>query len=48
MITGYSHMRCGVLGEHLGHTFSPMIHNLLTDYTYDIIEKAPEDVESFV
>lgn len=48
MITGYSHMRCGVLGEHLGHTFSPMIHNLLTDYSYDIIEKAPEDVESFV
>ncbi|MBQ9113047.1 MAG: shikimate kinase [Clostridia bacterium] len=48
MITGYSNMKCGVLGEHLGHSFSPMIHGLLADYSYRIIEKAPEEVENFV
>ena len=48
MVTGYSHMRCGLLGEHLGHSFSPLIHSLLTDYSYDLIEKAPNEVESFV
>ncbi len=48
MKSGYSHMRCGLLGEHLGHSFSPMIHSLLADYSYELIERAPEDVADFV
>ncbi len=48
MKVGYSRMRCGLLGEHLGHSFSPIIHAKVADYTYDLIEKAPHEVEAFV
>lgn len=48
MKTGYSHMKCGLLGERLGHSFSPMIHNHLTDYSYELAEIAPHMVEDFV
>lgn len=41
-------MRCGLLGEHLGHSFSPLIHGELADYTYDLVERPPEEVEDFV
>ena len=47
MKTGYS-MKCGLLGEHLGHSFSPLIHGELADYTYDLIERAPEEIENFL
>ena len=48
MITGYSHLRCGLLGEHLGHSFSPRIYGELVDYSYDIIELPPDRVGEFV
>lgn len=48
MKQGYAHMRCGLLGEHLGHSFSPIIHKEIADYAYELIELAPEDVASFV
>ncbi len=36
----------GVLGQKLPHTYSPMIHHLLTDeYTYGIIEREPEELD---
>lgn len=41
-------MRCGLLGRHLGHSYSPAIHKLLGDYSYDLHEREPEDVEGFV
>lgn len=41
-------MRCGLLGEHLGHSYSPQIHALLGDYSYDLFEIAPENLESFL
>ena len=41
-------MRCGLLGEHLSHSFSPLIHASLSDYTYELFERSPEDLESFV
>ena len=41
-------MRCGLLGEHLGHSFSPKIHAHLADYTYNLFEVAPEGVEAFL
>lgn len=41
-------MQCGLLGEKLGHSYSPQIHGLLADYEYNLFEKAPEEVEQFV
>ena len=41
-------MQCGLLGEKLGHSYSPQIHGLLADYEYKLFEKAPDEVEQFV
>ena len=40
--------RCGLLGEKLGHSYSPFIHNMLGDYSYEIFERSPESVEDFI
>ena len=41
-------MICGLLGEKLGHSYSPRIHGLLGDYTYTLFEKKPEELEEFL
>lgn len=41
-------MKCGLLGEKLGHSYSPQIHGLLADYDYALFEKQPEELESFL
>ena len=41
-------MKCGLLGEKLGHSYSPQIHAELDDYEYELHEKAPDEVEDFV
>lgn len=41
-------MKCGLLGRKLGHSYSPKIHNALTDYTYGLYEKEPEELEDFL
>ena len=41
-------MKCGLLGRKLGHSYSPQIHAHLGDYRYDLFEREPEDVESFL
>ena len=38
----------GLLGEHLSHSFSPLIHSMLGDYEYRLFEKSPEEVEAFL
>ncbi len=38
----------GLLGEHLSHSYSPLIHSMLGDYEYTLIEKAPHEVEDFI
>ena len=48
MKSGYSNMRCGLLGEHLTHSFSPRIHKMLCDYEYNIYDIAPDSLEDFV
>ena len=48
MKSGYSHMKCGLLGEKLGHSFSPMIHENLADYSYELIELEEGQVGDFV
>lgn len=39
---------CGLLGEKLGHSYSPAIHAELGDYAYQLYEKKPEELESFL
>lgn len=41
-------MKCGLLGEKLGHSYSPQIHGELADYDYRLYEKAPEELEDFL
>ena len=41
-------MRCGLLGKKLGHSYSPQIHSHLGDYSYDLFEKTPDELENFV
>ena len=41
-------MRCGLLGRKLGHSYSPEIHNQLADYSYELFEKEPEELEFFL
>ncbi len=40
-------MKYGLIGEHLGHSFSPVIHGMLADYEYELREIAPEDTDAF-
>ena len=39
-------MRYGLIGEKLGHSYSPQIHRELGGYSYCLFEKEPEDVEA--
>ena len=41
-------MRCGLLGEKLGHSYSPQIHAMLGNYKYDLIEKTPQEAADFL
>ena len=41
-------MKCGLLGQKLGHSYSPQIHGLLGDYSYALFEKQPEELEAFL
>ena len=41
-------MRCGLIGEKLGHSHSKTLHGLLADYRYDLIELAPEELGPFL
>ena len=40
--------RYGLIGEKLGHSFSPAIHAKLADYEYRLIELKPEELENFL
>lgn len=48
MKLGYGNKKCGLLGEHLSHSFSPLIHSYLADYSYGIFEIPPSELEAFV
>ena len=41
-------MKCGLLGRKLGHSYSPQIHAYLSDYSYELFEKEPEEIEDFL
>lgn len=42
--------RVGLLGERLGHSYSPLIHQELAQgrYTYELYERAPHELEAFL
>jgi len=41
-------MKCGLLGRHLAHSYSPQIHSYLGSYPYEIYEQEPEALENFL
>ncbi len=41
-------MEYGIIGEHLPHSFSKEIHEQLADYTYELHELRPQEVEGFL
>ena len=41
-------MKCGLLGEKLGHSYSPQIHALLGNYSYALFERKPSEIEDFL
>ncbi len=40
-------MKYGLIGEKLGHSFSVEIHGKIADYTYELLELAPDELEDF-
>lgn len=47
-INGFSGKHYGLLGEHLGHSFSPVIHSKLADYNYNLHEVKREKLGDWV
>ena len=41
-------LRCGLLGETLGHSYSPMIHHELGEYDYRLFEVSKADLDAFL
>ena len=41
-------MRCGLLGEKLGHSYSRELHALFGDYDYELFEVPPVELGDFV
>lgn len=48
MIKGKNQMKCGLIGEHLSHSFSPQIHGELSDYSYTLFEMPEDEVGNFL
>lgn len=41
-------MKYGLIGEHLGHSFSREIHMKFRDYEYELCEVSPKDFDAFM
>lgn len=41
-------MEYGLIGEHLPHSFSKIIHEKLAPYSYELHELRPDEVDSFM
>ena len=48
MIKKESELRCGLLGRKLGHSFSPLIHSFVGNYSYELFEVEPENADDFI
>lgn len=41
-------MKCGLLGRHLAHSYSPEIHRYLGTYSYELFEREEDEVGDFL
>lgn len=41
-------MNYGLIGEKLSHSYSKVIHEMIADYTYDIVEIPKKELETFM
>ncbi|MFR6057243.1 MAG: shikimate dehydrogenase family protein [Evtepia gabavorous] len=41
-------MRCGLLGEKLGHSYSPELHAFFGNYDYELFEVPPDQLGDFI
>lgn len=41
-------LKCGLVGEKLGHSYSPAIHAALADYEYKLYELSREQLPEFI
>ena len=41
-------MKYGLIGEHLSHSFSKLIHESIASYQYDLVELSPNELEAFL
>ncbi len=48
MIKNRKNQICGLVGERLGHSFSPQIHGCLADYSYSLFEMPESELEGFI
>lgn len=48
MIKNEFDLKCGLLGRHLTHSFSPLIHSFAGSYSYLLFEQEPENVDEFI
>ena len=48
MIKNRNQQICGLVGERLGHSFSPQIHAELADYSYSLFEMPESELEGFI
>ncbi len=48
MIKNRKKQICGLVGERLGHSFSPQIHGCLADYSYSLFEMPESELEGFI
>ena len=48
MITNKNNKKCGLIGKKLSHSFSPLIHSHLSDYSYSLFEMEKNELEDFI
>ena len=41
-------LKCALIGAKLGHSYSKLIHEQLGNYSYDLVELEPNDLENFI
>ena len=41
-------MKYGLIGEHLGHSYSCEIHGAIADYEYELKELRPDELDGFM
>lgn len=48
MIKNQENKKCGLIGEKLSHSFSPLIHSHLANYSYSLFELQKNELEDFI